>query len=65
MIIASYFNLIPKKASLSRYSGYLLAKSHAPVPPCSEDEEVSKPVQEAGNATNLKTDPELGLAEIS
>ncbi|XP_070823490.1 CD27 antigen-like [Chaetodon trifascialis] len=37
--------------------GYFLPKAHE-----SEDEEVSKPVQEAGNVTNLKTDPELGLA---
>ncbi|XP_041798030.1 CD27 antigen isoform X2 [Chelmon rostratus] len=43
--------------------GYLLTETCAPVPPCSEDEEVSKPVQEAGNVTNLKIDPELGLAK--
>ncbi|XP_076592705.1 uncharacterized protein LOC143324252 isoform X2 [Chaetodon auriga] len=38
--------------------GYFLPKAHE-----SEDEEVSKPVQEAGNVTNLKTDPELGLTK--
>nr|XP_046255235.1 CD27 antigen isoform X2 [Scatophagus argus] len=42
--------------------GYLLAKSQAPAPP---HEEVSKPVQEAGHQTNLKTDPELGLSKYS
>ncbi|XP_068613996.1 CD27 antigen-like [Brachionichthys hirsutus] len=43
----------------------LLADSGAiPVAPCSKDEDVSKPVQEAGNATKIKSDPELGLMAL-
>lgn len=47
------------------HSGYPLAKSHAPVPVITVDEEVSKPVQEAGNDTNFEMDPECGLIESS
>lgn len=38
-------------------SGYLLAKPHKPVSLCSEDEEVTKPVQEAGNVAKIEIDP--------
>lgn len=38
-------------------SGYLLANPKEPVSTCSEDEEVTKPIQEAGNVTKIKMDP--------
>lgn len=37
--------------------GYLLAKKHEPVSPCSDDEEVTKPVQEAGDFAKIEIDP--------
>lgn len=45
----SFFKRLP--------SGYLLAKPHKPVSPCSVDEEVTKPVQEAGNVAKIDIDP--------
>lgn len=53
----SFFKPLPK----SRLSGYLLVKIQEPVSTCSEDEEVTKPVQEAGNGTKIKMDPWPGL----
>ncbi|XP_068179490.1 CD27 antigen-like isoform X3 [Antennarius striatus] len=44
--------------------GSLMADSCPPVAPCSEDEEVSRPVQEAGNVPKLKSDPEIGLCTL-
>lgn len=37
--------------------GYLLAKTEEPVSPSSEDEDVTKPVQEAGNFAKIEIDP--------
>ncbi|KAM8734942.1 uncharacterized protein AB9X84_023569 isoform 1-T2 [Acanthopagrus schlegelii] len=46
-------------------SDYPSVKQQPPVTPCSPDGDVSTPVQEAGNMTNPKMDPELGLSLIS
>lgn len=54
-MITSYSHLIPNL--------FFLATSRAPVSTCSEDEEVSKPVQEAGIAAYIKIDPELQWAK--
>lgn len=37
--------------------GYVAAKTHEPASPCSDDEEVTKPVQEAGNLAKIEIDP--------
>lgn len=44
-------------AQICCLSGYLLAKTKEPVRTCSEYEEVTKPVQEAGNGTKIQMDP--------
>lgn len=44
---------------------YPSVKQQPPVTPCTPDGDVSTPVQEAGNMTNPKMDPELGLSLIS
>lgn len=48
-------------AQICCLSGYFLAKAQQPIPTCSEDEEVTMPVQEAGNVTKIKMDPWPGL----
>ncbi|XP_029688280.1 tumor necrosis factor receptor superfamily member 5-like isoform X2 [Takifugu rubripes] len=52
--------VLKKKAGqqwITSKCGYLLAKTHEPVSPCSDDEEVTKPVQEAGNFAKIEIDP--------
>lgn len=48
-------------AQICCLSGYLLAKTKEPVRTCSEYEEVTKPVQEAGNGPKIQMDPWPGL----